>query len=212
MTKHIVLLGDSIFDNASYVGDEPSVIEHLRRRLGSPDRADLLAVDGSVIDTVYAQIARIPRTATHLVLSVGGNDALSVAESTLFTSVASVAEGLAVLAPPVVSFRENYERLIDALLDLNLPLTVCTIYDAIPRLGEANRVGLTGFNDAITRTAFSRRLNLIDLRLVCHDASDFAEVSPIEPSGSGGAKIARAIEIAAEGRWEGSRVIAHLDG
>ncbi len=31
--NHIVLLGDSIFDNARYVPGGPSVIEHLRRGL-----------------------------------------------------------------------------------------------------------------------------------------------------------------------------------
>jgi hypothetical protein len=47
------------------------------------------------------------------------------------------------------------------------------------------------FNDVILRTAFQWHLPVIDLRLICTEASDYA--NPIEPSGSGGAKIARAI-------------------
>jgi hypothetical protein len=44
---HIILLGDSIFDNARYVPDRPPVIEQVRRSLQSGWRATLLAVDGS---------------------------------------------------------------------------------------------------------------------------------------------------------------------
>lgn len=212
MARHIVLLGDSIFDNASYVGDAPSVIEHLRGLLPPSDQADLLAVDGSVVDSVFSQMARIPSTATHLVLSIGGNDALGVAGSMLLSPVASIKEALATLAPAVTQFRENYSRLVDDLLDLNLPLVLCTIYDAIPDLDAAGRVGLTGFNDTITRIAFARRLDVIDLRVLCHSPDDFSQVSPIEPSGSGGAKIARAIALAtATGGAAGFRVIAHLN-
>jgi hypothetical protein len=43
---HIVLLGDSIFDNAAYVPGEPPVIEQLRAHLPKNWQATLLAVDG----------------------------------------------------------------------------------------------------------------------------------------------------------------------
>jgi len=38
--------------------------------------ATLLAIDGSTTDRVADQIGRLPKQATHLVLSVGGNNAL----------------------------------------------------------------------------------------------------------------------------------------
>jgi hypothetical protein len=41
---------------------------------------------------------------------------------------------------------------------------------------------------------FERRLTIIDLRLVCDEPADYA--NPIEPSSTGGAKIARAIASA----------------
>lgn len=50
------------------------------------------------------------------------------------------------------------------------------------------------FNDAILRAAFELRLDVIDLRLVCSEQSDYA--NPIEPSGAGGKKIAAAIAAA----------------
>src|SRR6476659_6170002 len=74
---HVVLLGDSIFDNARYVPDRPPVIEQLRRSLPVGWRATLLAVDGHVTNDVERQLCRLPADATHLVVSVGGNDALA---------------------------------------------------------------------------------------------------------------------------------------
>ena len=35
MSKHIVLLGDSIFDNRPYTGGKPDVVTHLRDELGT---------------------------------------------------------------------------------------------------------------------------------------------------------------------------------
>ena len=48
--KHVVLLGDSIFDNASYVPGQPPVIEQLRSQLPPSWAATLLAVDGDVTE------------------------------------------------------------------------------------------------------------------------------------------------------------------
>ena len=44
---HIVLLGDSIFDNASYTSGGPDVISQVREILLKDWKATLLAVDGS---------------------------------------------------------------------------------------------------------------------------------------------------------------------
>jgi hypothetical protein len=50
--EHIVLLGDSLFDNAAYVpGGEP-VIEQLRSRQENGAQATLLARDGTIIATL----------------------------------------------------------------------------------------------------------------------------------------------------------------
>ena len=86
---------------------------------------------------------------------------------------------------------------------------VCTVYDAIPGLDRAERAGLCVFNDAILREAFAAGLPVLDLRLVCTDADDYARTSPIEPSAVGGGKIARAVARLVTGfdfRAGGSRV------
>src|SRR4028119_423228 len=94
---HIVLLGDSIFDNASYVGGAPDVVRQLRAALPEGWRASLLALDGATTNGVSAQLRGLPADATHLVLSIGGNDALS-ASHLLYTAAKSVADALRLLA------------------------------------------------------------------------------------------------------------------
>lgn len=74
---HIVLAGDSIFDNGAYVPDGPALIDVLRGALGGSGEATLLAVDGSVTLMVAEQLRRIPKDADRLFISSGGNDALA---------------------------------------------------------------------------------------------------------------------------------------
>lgn len=191
MSGKVALLGDSIFDNAAYTDGEPDVVAHLRSMLPQNWQASLLAVDGSVTADLRGQLARV-RDEDHLVVSMGGNDAI-MSSNLLHTPVSSTAEALTVLGRRMSQFEAEYRSAIDAALTLKRETTVCTIYNG--NLGEPEgplaRVGLTIFNDVILRTAFDRRLSVIDLRLVCDDPSDYA--NPIEPSGSGGKKIAAAI-------------------
>ena len=44
---------------------------------------------------------------------------------------------------------------------------------------------------SILRCGFEQQLTIIDLRFICSEESDYA--NPIEPSGSGGFKIAKSI-------------------
>jgi hypothetical protein len=190
---HVVLLGDSIFDNARYVPGGPSVIEHLKRCLPAGWTASLLALDGSVAEDVARQLARVPSDATHLVVSVGGNNALGVASYLLNKPVSSISEALFRLGEIGNEFRRLYRAMLQDVLALGRPTALCTIYDAIPGLELDDRTGLALFNEIILREAVRSALPLIDLRLVCHETTDYSPVSPIEPSVSGGGKIARII-------------------
>jgi lysophospholipase L1-like esterase len=190
---HVVLLGDSIFDNRVYVAPAPDVAEQLRERLPHGWTVTLLAVDGDVtVDVEAQQLRRLPREATHLVVSVGGNDALG-SSSILAEAASSVADAVSRLAEAQARFARKYERMVSAVTALGVPTALCTIYDA--NYPEPQRrlvvAGLTLFNDVISRAAFSRGLPLVDLRLICSEAADYA--NPIEPSARGGAKIADAI-------------------
>lgn len=190
--SHIVLLGDSIFDNGVYVPGQPDVVRQLRSALPGGWTATLCAVDGAVTRSVAGQLARIPSDATHLVVSVGGNDALG--ESHLLSSgVRSVAEAVSLLAEAQERFALAYAEMLRSVLGMELPTAVCTIYDT-PSTAPNHRVirsALALFNDVITRAAFSEGLPLIDLRLICSEDADYA--NPIEPSARGGEKMAAAI-------------------
>ena len=190
--KHVILLGDSIFDNAVYTAGGHAVIDQVNQALGSSGRATLLAVDGSKTQDVPVQMRKFPLDATHLILSVGGNDALAQLD-VLRAPVGSIIEALDALASMTADFRVNYANLINTLLIVGRPLTVCTIYDAIPGLPNGIKAGVALFNDVILREAIRHGLPVLDLRLVCTEFSDYSAQSPIEPSSQGGAKIAAAI-------------------
>ena len=190
---HAVLLGDSIFDNAAYVGGAPDVVQQVHQRLPQGSKATLAAVDGSKIGDVGRQLRRVPADATHLVLSVGGNDALSSSDF-LSTPARSAAEALSGLADIGERFERGYLAMLTDVLAHELPTAICTVY--YPRFPDAALqkvavAALTVFNDCIVRAAFAHGLPLLDLRLICTEAEDYA--NSIEPSAQGGEKIARAI-------------------
>lgn len=185
---NIVLLGDSIFDNARYVPDELPVAEQLQALLPRGSTARLLAVDGSVTSEVVKQVARVPRDASHIIVSSGGNDAL---HASLFLE--QPGNLLAMLAVAQEEFRINYRRLLQVLKKTSKPTVVCTIYDSIPDLGSEKKTALSIFNDVILTEASRVGFPVIDLRPLCNEEEDYSSLSPIEPSSKGGMKISNAI-------------------
>lgn len=195
MAPHIALLGDSIFDNHVYTGGAPDVVTHLRALLPAPWGATLCAVDGATTSDFGSQLQRVPRQATHVVLSLGGNDALMNADL-LARPVRSTGEALDLFAARLAGFEQSYGWALEAVVALGRPTTVCTIYNGNLGADEAGRarIALMMFNDVILRAALGHGVDIIDLRLVCSEPRDYA--NPIEPSGTGGRKIAGAIACA----------------
>jgi hypothetical protein len=133
-TGHIVLLGDSIFDNGAYVSGGPDLVAQLRSRLPQGWSASLVAVDGAVVSDVPGQLAGIPVEATHLVVSAGGNDALG-ASGVLAEKASSVADAVQRLAAVRDCFRTTYEKMTEAVLQRRLPTALCTVpSDCQPKL------------------------------------------------------------------------------
>jgi lysophospholipase L1-like esterase len=191
--NHVVLLGDSILDNAAYVAGAPDVIQQVRQRLPHGSKATLEAVDGSTTGDVRGQLQRVPADATHLVVSAGGNDALHRGDF-LAAPARSTAETLLGLADIADEFERRYSDMLAGVLAYGLPAAICTIY--YPRFPDASLqriavTALTVFNDCIIRMAFAHGIPLLDLRFVCTEEGDYA--NPIEPSAQGGEKIADTI-------------------
>jgi hypothetical protein len=199
--NHIVLLGDSIFDNVAYTSGAPDVVTHLRRLLPPDWEATLCAVDGATTLGLTAQLAHVPAAASHLVIAIGGNDALQNSDL-LSLRVASSAQALEIFADRITTFERAYRTAITAAMRLERHTCICTVYNGAlePERATVARVGLALFNDVILRTAVDLRLDALELRSICTEPADYANF--IEPSAQGGMKIARAI----------SRLVGAVDG
>ena len=189
----VALLGDSIFDNKAYVGTEPEVVDHLRRMAPDGWEFDLLAVDGNMVRHVSQQLRALADDVTHLVISAGGNNAISNSDI-LPMKVSTAAEVFSSLADRTETFGKEYRAMLRELSATGYPFAVCTIYypnfddPIVQRIAKA---ALASFNDIIVTLAAEHRVPILDLRLVCNERTDYA--NEIEPSGSGGGKIASAI-------------------
>lgn len=191
---HVVLLGDSIFDNKVYVDDGPAVIDQVRSTLGKEWAATLLAVDGSVTGGVVGQMEKLPQTATHLVISVGGNDAL-INHGILTAQDPNATATYFKLSEIQREFDAHYKAMIAHVVDKHKRIAVCTIYDPNYVNAQQNQIAsaaLSVFNDRITRIAFAHGLPVIDLRLLFSGTEHYA--NSIEPGPKGGAKIAEQIQ------------------
>jgi hypothetical protein len=191
--NHLVLLGDSILDNAAYTAGGSAVIAHLQAQLPADWSVSLLAVDGSVTADVSGQLARIPSDTTHLVISAGGNNAL-LQSGFVSEAAQSAADVLQRMASIAQQFAYEYQAMLTTVLQRALPTTLCTVYDpnfADPTVQQLMRAGLVLFNDVILRAAIQAGVPVIDLRMICTLPEDYA--NEIEPSAAGGAKIAQAI-------------------
>lgn len=195
-STHVVLLGDSVFDNQRYVRTGESVAELVRQEIPATAQVTLLATDGHTTRDISAQLKKLPSDATHLVMSIGGNDALGHS-GILNRTAAQSSEVFLALAEIRQSFERDYSRMLDQVAALNKPLVLCTIYD--PRFEDQEQqkmcvAALGVFNDVITRAAATRGLPLVDLRVIFSQPTDYA--NPIEPAAEGGSKLAKAISKA----------------
>ena len=87
-----------------------------------------------------------------------------------------------------------YRRMLNSLLALKKPLSVCIVYDPNfpdPLMQQLTTTALNIFNDCILREAITHGLPVVDLRLICTEPEDYA--NEIEPGVAGGRKIAEAI-------------------
>ena len=209
--KHIILAGDSIFDNGLYVkSGEPDVSSQLQGLMDEGDKVSLLAVDGHVINNVEGQLRNLPNDTTHLVVSVGGNDALGFLQA-FSNPTANLGEGFHQFYGIRQEFERSYGQMISKVLSYELPTTFCTIYNPCFNHSELERVAdyilegtsnmvlqkmamaaLPTFNDIIFQEAAKAGVSVMDLRLIFNEDSDYA--NPIEPSAAGGLKVAKIIK------------------
>ena len=209
--NHIILAGDSVFDNRRWVKDgEPDVRDQLADLLDDGDKATLIAVDGDMNNNVLKQLDNIPNNATHLFISIGGNDALMHIDA-FKESVSTIGEALDSLNEKVQEFERDYIKMLTNVLKHRLKTTVCTIYNPhfehssldkiitmlpnnsnLKKLQQRSMTALPIFNNIIFQEAFNFGLPIMDLRLIFDSDEDYA--NPIEPSVVGGMKMAKIIK------------------
>ena len=208
--KHIILAGDSVLDNGGYVIG-PSVAEQITQAL-SPDKVVSVAMDGAVSQGVIHQIRTYNQSnkATHLVIIVGGNDALGLSGLLQSNAIVRIEDFLTELANVRKEFAQDYTSMIEAVKTgyPNLSIIVATVYYPVfPTAEQRRAIGLLSmFNDVILSVAATYQLPVIDLRWISSRPSCYA--NSIEPSVYGGKRIAKVIgSLFKNHRFEGPSAI-----
>ena len=197
--KVVALLGDSIIDNKVYVGEnELSVTEHLRKINETDYYFEMIAVDGDTTrEVIDNQLENIGDSTWRIVLSIGGNDLLQKLHI-MFNETSGMIESLEVASKTVEEIKTRYEEILVHLKTLNHPFLLCTIYEGdlqsdpnLAEVEEAGKVLLGMMNDAIHFLGNKHDIEVLELRNIFTEVSDYA--NPIEPSHSGGEKLAKEI-------------------
>ena len=196
LSKELVLLGDSIIDNKTYVLDgELSVLEHIKSKTETP--VTQLALDGATTDDVInSQIQAIPFGTSHIVLSIGGNDLLNeiafLMEDFKYTPNQVLERCQSLIAP----ITQKYESIVSQLQTTSRAnLLLCTVYEGnldgsvmYDDIAISSRAMLSLFNDSVYKTHNLFGTDVLELRHIFTDKEDYA--NPIEPSHQGGEKLA----------------------
>ncbi len=224
MTKKIILLGDSIIDNKSYVlSNELDVTEHLEKLFSNDPNVVIEnhAVDG---DTMH-QLERdhldsnLLSGATHIVVSIGGNDLLHNISFLQTTSELSKIMGKGAMIGKwgakelnpsrnivfeetyfeiIEPFKKQYETIVANLSNHRANLLLCTVYegdlvdsDEFSDVSNSSKTMVSIFNDIVYRVANKFNADVLELRDIFTSSDDYA--NPIEPSHIGGEKLAQSI-------------------
>ena len=224
MKKNILLLGDSIIDNGSYVHDgELDVATHLKKLYS--DQPDVTitnnAVDGDTMYNIEYNHLDTPEVeeASHIIVSIGGNDLLHNISFLQTTSELSKVMGKDArigkwgrreLNPSrnkvfeetyfeiIKPFTKQYETIVANLSSHRANLLLCTVYegdladsDEFSDVNNSSKTMVSIFNDIVYRTANKYCADVLELRDIFVRPEDYA--NPIEPSHTGGGKLAKAI-------------------
>ena len=209
MTRQsLVLLGDSILDNAPYTRPAPDSTAHLQRLLPGWD-VQRLARDGATMGDIRFQLTQLAPDST-VILSVGGND-VAAHVGLLDRRETNSGDVFGQLLQIADDFERQYEAVAQSVASRAKRTVLCTIYEVQlepPVFAKLARVPLAVLNDRIIRTGSRLGLDVLDLRTVCAERDDFT--LQIEPSGQGAEKIARAIArlVGGEPGLKSSRVFA----
>ena len=180
----VILMGDSVLNNAIYVHAGKSVYDSLKSKLS---KVINLAKDGATISDLYGQLDKIPvdinNTNTYIFISAGGNDILNKRTELSSTEIRrlfdSYMEFLKALRTKLGSVKIN-------ILNLYLPSN--------PRY-QTYKTSIEQWNQLIQSSSnkVGEMYNVVDLHALLKIPDDF--VYDIEPSESASDKIAYLIYL-----------------
>ena len=186
--KSIVLLGDSILKNNSYVTDGKGVDNIIEERSDKNIELYSLAENNSKIVDVYSQINKIPLSinnkSTTIFLSSGGNDILSfyIDQHGDTTDTGFLNTMLAAYKKLVKSIQTRMDLCQIVLLDVYYPTS--------NQFAQYKPI-LEKWNSLIATYARENSLGLLQISQIVTSNDDFT--LGIEPSEKGGQKIAQSI-------------------
>ena len=185
--NNIVLLGDSILKNNSYVKNGQSIEDILREKKG--DNLYCLALNNSTVVDVYSQIDSIPleinNENTTIFLSSGGNDILSqyVDKRDSDVSDSHVLNVIFIAYKKMVkSLRVKMNKTKLVLIDIYYPTS--------NQFSQYKPI-VQDWNNMLEKYAREKSFGLIQISKSVTASDDFT--LSIEPSEKGGEKIARSI-------------------
>ena len=187
-SRAIVLLGDSILKNNSYVPDGKGVDNIIEERSDKNIELYSLAENNSKIVDVYSQINKIPLSinnkSTTIFLSSGGNDILSfyIDQHGDTTDTGFLNTMLAAYKKLVKSIQTRMDLCQIVLLDVYYPTS--------NQFAQYKPI-LEQWNSLIATYARENSLGLLQISQIVTSNDDFT--LGIEPSEKGGQKIAQSI-------------------
>ena len=177
--KTIILLGDSVFNNNSYVEKGKAVNELLQKTADETTTIVCLARNDSTINNVYQQLENVTidlnDKLTTVFLSVGGNDIINLKQKNVEDTF------------------EKYKTLIKAITTKlpNVKLVLLNIYYPATTSNYDSLIDKWNTNLDLEYESNNKNIYILNLANLLKDPSDF--VFDIEPSITGGEKIVNKI-------------------
>lgn len=180
----VILMGDSVLNNANYVSSGNSVYDYLKKKL---NKVINLAKDGATISDLYTQLDKIPvdlnNTDTYIFISAGGNDILNK-RTELTTN----------------EIRRLFDTYMDFLKALRVKLgstkiNIINLYLPTNPRFQSYKTSIDQWNQLINQYSnkIGEMYNVVDLHSLLTTPEDF--VYDIEPSESASNKIANLIAL-----------------
>lgn len=182
--NNVILMGDSVLNNANYVPAGKSVYDVLKTKLTNVTN---VSKDGATISDLYGQLDKVSidlnKTKTHIFISAGGNDILNkrteLSTNDIIKMFKTYMDFLKALRAKLGSAKIN-------IMNLYLPTN--------PRY-QSYKASVDQWNKLINESSnkIGEMYNVVDLNSLLKTPEDF--VYDIEPSEGASEKIANIINL-----------------